>query len=397
MELSVIIVNYNVKYFLEQCLESLFLALGSSPEVEVIVVDNASTDGSEEYLFSRIQDSRLKWIANKENVGFSRANNQALAGATGKYILYLNPDTVVTPEALGKCAYAMSNREGTAVAGLRLVTATGAFLPESIRGYPDPFTSFCKILKLYRLFPKVRRLNRYYLSWLDHRRMYLNGEVKVLPGAFMYVAKKYLDGLEERGFDERFFMYGEDIDLSIRLSRLGAIAYIPEPVLHYKGESTNHDSPHYVKVFYEAMNLFQKKYYPRRRFLNAFLGGGIRFVAFFSFVKRRVRFSSAKKGKCGFILFGSAESNLRIPEILLRNGCKESDYAAVDPVPPYLLRESADLHAQYDTNYFVFDVSLYCYSTVIRQMSDCPYENAEVVFYSPRRNLLLLSDGTCYR
>lgn len=400
MELSVIIVNYNVKYFLEQCLESLFLALGSFKESEVFVVDNASTDGSEEYIFSRIQDSRLKWIANKENVGFSRANNQALKLAKGDCILYLNPDTVVTPEVLGKCAYGMSARENTAVIGVRMVTATGAFLPESMRGYPDPFTSFCKLTKLYRLFPKVRRFNRYYLSWLDSRRMYMHSEVKVLPGAFMYVAGKCLDKLGEKGFDERFFMYGEDIDLSVRLSGQGEIAYIPEPILHYKGESTNHDSPHYVKVFYEAMNLFQKKYYPRRHFLNACLGLGIHFVAFFSFLKRRVHsssFSAAKKGKHGFVLFGSESSNLRMKEILDRNGYNAADYSAVDPVPSYLLRESADLHAKYAVNYYVFDISLYSYSTVIRQMSDWPYGDSEVVFYSPERNLLLLSDGSCYK
>ncbi len=397
MELSVIIVNYNVKYFLEQCLESLFQALGSTCESEVIVVDNASADGSQEYIESRIHDPRLKWIANTENVGFSRANNQALAVATGAYILYLNPDTVITPEALGKCAYAFSGNRNMAVVGVRMVTADGSFLPESIRGFPDPFTSFCKITKLYRLFPGIRRFNRYYLSELDSRKMYLQSEVKVLPGAYMFASKKALDALEEKGFDERFFMYGEDIDLTVRLSRQGHVGYIPEPILHYKGESTNHDSPRYIQVFYEAMNLFQEKYYPRNRLMNGFLRLGIRLAASFASVRRRFSLFPAQPGKPGFVLYGSEATNLRMQEILTRNGFGPDDFSVAERVAPYLLRESAHLHRKYRKNYYIFDVTLYSYTTILRQMSDWPYSDSEVVFYSPRRNLLLLPSGNCYR
>ncbi len=400
MELSVIIVNYNVKYFLEQCLESLFRALDSYEEWEVFVVDNTSTDDSETYIRSRIHNPRLKWIANTENVGFGRANNQAVQLAAGRHILYLNPDTIVTPEALLWCKLLMQRNEETAVIGMRLVTATGAFLPESMRGFPDPFTSFYKISGLYRLFPRVKRFNRYYLSWLDSRKEYLCSEVKVLPGAYMYVQRRRLEELEEKGFDERFFMYGEDIDLSVRLSHTGNVAYLPEPIIHYKGESTNHNSQHYVKVFYEAMDLFQQKYYPRYRLLNSCLRTGISVVAFLSSLRRKMPLAppSVESG-AGFVIFGGKNAVCRIQDILHCNGIHEENYLCLGNVPSGdLQKQIIPANCKWKRVYHVFDVELYGYTVPIRLLSDYPYgPDAEIVFYSPERDVLLLADGTCYR
>ncbi len=280
MELSVIIVNYNVEHHLWQCLESLYAALKPyGGDAEVIVVDNASSDGSHripQRVAAGMPDMPFRWIANRDNVGFGAANNQGVKQARGRFLLFLNPDTIVTEQVLAYARSVMQRHEDCGAIGTKMLDAQGVFLPESKRGFPDPFTSFCRLSRLYRLFPRVRRMNRYYLSWLspdeEHR-------VDVLAGAFMYVRRT--EELDREGyFDERFFMYGEDIDLSYRISCRSSCRYIPTPILHYKGESTDGDSLRYVKVFYQAMELFQKKYYANRYVLNGILSVGIRGVMF---------------------------------------------------------------------------------------------------------------------
>lgn len=254
-DLSVVIVNYNVTYFLEQCLNAV-LAASSSLKVQVFVVDNNSVDGSVEMVQSKFPQVHL--IANKENVGFSRANNQALAISDARYSLLLNPDTVVEEDTFTKVVAFMDEHPDAGGLGVRMVDGKGRFLPESKRGLPTPQVAFYKIFGLSKLFPKSKRFGRYHLGYLSE---FETNEVDVLSGAFMLMRK---ETLEKVGFlDETFFMYGEDIDLSYRI-QLGGYKnyYFPETkIIHYKGESTKKSSVNYVFVFYRAMVIFAKKHF----------------------------------------------------------------------------------------------------------------------------------------
>jgi len=258
MLLSVVIVNYNVQYFLEQCLHSVFKS-GEDIPMEVFVVDNNSADGSVEMVKKKFP--RVKLIANKDNLGFSKANNQAIRQAGGRYILLLNPDTVVEDKTLPKVVGFMEQHPEAGGLGVKMLDGRGKFLPESKRGLPTPGVAFCKIFGLSALFPKSKIFGRYHLGFLDNDKTH---QVEVLSGAFMLLRKEALDraGL----LDEDFFMYGEDIDLSYRLEKAGyRNYYYPEArIIHYKGESTKKSSINYVMVFYKAMAIFAGKHFSRK-------------------------------------------------------------------------------------------------------------------------------------
>jgi O-antigen biosynthesis protein len=255
MQLSVIIVNYNVKYFLEQCLFSVQKAVAGI-EAEVLVVDNASTDNSREYL-----EQTFSWVCfswNKENIGFARACNQALKQAGGKYILFLNPDTIVPEDCFSKCFSFFEETPGAGAIGIRMLDGSGQFLPESKRSFPLPLTSFYKLSGLAALFPKSKTFNRYHLGYLSQHE---NHEIDVMSGAFMMIEKEVLS--KTGGFDESFFMYGEDVDLSYRIQQAGYKVYYfsKSSILHFKGESTKKSSFNYVRMFYVAMGKFVNKHY----------------------------------------------------------------------------------------------------------------------------------------
>ena len=240
MQLSVIIVNYNVEFFLEQCLNSVYSAL-KEIDGEVYVVDNNSIDGSLKMVREKFPDVIL--IANKDNVGFSRANNQALKKAIGKYHLLLNPDTIVEEDTFKEVIQFMDEHPDAGGLGVKMIDGKGNFLPESKRGLPTPKDAFFKIFGLSRLFPKSKRFGRYHLSFLDKDEIH---EIEILSGAFMLMREEALDkvGL----LDEDFFMYGEDIDLSYRIV-LGGYKnyYFPKTrIIHYKGESIFLERQHLV-------------------------------------------------------------------------------------------------------------------------------------------------------
>jgi GT2 family glycosyltransferase len=265
MMLSVIIVNYNVKYFLEQALLSVRKA-AKGLAIDVFVVDNNSSDGSVEMLYARFPEVTV--LANLNNTGFSVANNQAIRLSNAKYILLLNPDTIVAEDTFQRCIEFMENHSEAGGLGVRMIDGTGQFLPESKRGFPSPWVAFCKTFGLSALFPKSKRFNRYYLGFLDKNQ---TNEVEVLAGAFMLMRRTALDkvGL----LDEAFFMYGEDIDLSYRIVQGGYKNYYlaDTTILHYKGESTKRGSLNYVKTFYQAMIIFAKKHFQGEQ-ANFFVG-----------------------------------------------------------------------------------------------------------------------------
>ncbi|MBW8330571.1 MAG: glycosyltransferase [Prolixibacteraceae bacterium] len=257
MKLTVIIVNYNVKYFLEQCLYAAYKA-ASKTSSEIIVVDNDSVDGSCQMVTEKFPEATL--IANKENVGFSKANNQAIRIAQGEYILLLNPDTVVEEDCFLKIVQFMDKTPAAGGLGVKMIDGKGRFLPESKRGLPTPEVAFWKMFGFSSLFPHSKRFGRYHLGYLDNEQIH---EVEVLAGAFMLLRRETLDkvGL----LDEDYFMYGEDIDLSYRITKGGyKNYYFPETtIIHYKGESTKKGSINYVKVFYNAMIIFAKKHFSK--------------------------------------------------------------------------------------------------------------------------------------
>ncbi|MES2799448.1 MAG: glycosyltransferase [Bacteroidota bacterium] len=257
-KLSVIIVNYNVEYFLEQCLNSVKKAL-EKIEGEVFVVDNNSIDGSVDMVQRKFPEYNL--IANKENLGFSSANNQGILLSNSEYVLLLNPDTVVEEDTFIKVVEFMDQHKDAGGLGVHMVDGKGNFLPESKRGLPTPSVAFYKIFGLSALFPKSKKFGKYHLGFLDE---FENHEVDILSGAFMLMR---METLEKVGLlDETFFMYGEDIDLSYRIQKGGYKNYYfsDTNIIHYKGESTKKSSVNYVFVFYRAMVIFAEKHFSKK-------------------------------------------------------------------------------------------------------------------------------------
>ncbi|MDX1446465.1 glycosyltransferase family 2 protein [Lishizhenia sp.] len=258
LDISVVIVNYNVEYFLEQCLNSAFKSL-EKVSGEIFVVDNNSIDGSVEMVRKKFPAAKV--IANKDNVGFSKANNQAMRIAKGKYVLLLNPDTVVEEDTFEKCVNFMDAHPDAGGLGVRMIDGKGKFLPESKRGLPTPAVAFYKIFGISKLFPKSKKFGQYHLGYLDE---FETNEVEILSGAFMLMSN---EALQKVGLlDETFFMYGEDIDLSYRIIQGGfKNYYFPETqIIHYKGESTKKSSINYVFVFYRAMVIFAEKHFSQK-------------------------------------------------------------------------------------------------------------------------------------
>ena len=269
MTLSIVIVNYNVKHFLEQCLESVFRsdlateggegapAADNQPlQLEVFVVDNASVDGSAAMVREKFPQVRL--IANHDNLGFAKANNQALRLCTGDLVLLLNPDTVVELNTFRQCVDFYASHPDCGGLTVKMINGEGRYLKESKRGFPTPAASFFKISGLIRLFPHNRRIAAYYMGHLDDDE---TNPIDILPGAFLMISRR---ALEKVGLlDESYFMYGEDIDFSWRIKLAGfENYYLPTSrIIHYKGECTKHGSMNYVYTFYNAMSIFVRHYF----------------------------------------------------------------------------------------------------------------------------------------
>lgn len=258
---TTIIVNYRLKYFLEQTLLSVEEAY-TEVEGHTIVIDNNSGDDSIEFLEERFPS--VTFIRNKENVGFARANNQGFEMADTEFILVLNPDTIIGSDTLKDAVKWMDEHPECGAIGVKMVDGNGHFLLESKRSFPSTWNSFCKLFGLSSIFPMSRIFARYHLRYLDKDKPH---KVPVLAGAFMLLRTELTKKVG--GFDENFFMYGEDMDLSYRMITDGMENfYLPIPIIHYKGECTKTESINYVKIFYEAMHIFYRKHYPRSSWIN---------------------------------------------------------------------------------------------------------------------------------
>lgn len=387
MTLSVIIVNYNVKYYLEQCLESVRRA-AEGLQVEVYVVDNLSTDGSIPYLSKRFPE--VTFVENKENVGFARANNQAIRLSTGKYVLLLNPDTIVAEHTLGDFVRFMDEHPEAGGAGAYMLRTDGTFAPESRRGLPTPFVAFCKMSGLASLFPRSRVFGRYYMGYLDENEM---NEMEIISGAYMFLRREALDkvGL----LDEDFFMYGEDIDLSYRILKGGYKNYfLPTRMLHYKGESTEKSSYRYVYTFYQAMRLFFRKHYAHYSFLVSLpINLAIWARSFLAYIGNQFRHRKrhvAEPAPMNMLVVGSPQMLEQMRTWLDRcqpKGNHRLVEGTEETLPAGHLAEGIAL-AGYDT--VVYDTDSYSYACLLAQLEKTPANSLHIATYSPATKVLII-------
>lgn len=389
MKLSVIIVNYNVEHYLEQCLCSVRQAINGL-EADVWVVDNASTDESMAHLPVKFPD--VHFVANTENVGFSRANNIGIRASEGEYVLLLNPDTVVGEEVLKDCIRFLDAHPEVGATGVAMLKADGGFAWESRRGLPTPFTSFCKMSGLCALFPKSRRFGRYYMRYLDRT---IPNEIEVISGAFNMLRREALNkvGL----LDEDFFMYGEDVDLSFRLLQHGyKNYYLPHRILHYKGESTQKTSLRYVHIFYEAMLIFFDKHYGRKyRFFSALIRLAVVLRALvdvclqqYEKVKNLFRSVQKVEDTDRYLVLCGAETMPKAKELCAKHGLYADFVEATEQTCSRGHLSMLSKAKQY--NVVVYDVDSYRYATILDLMAEGEKEmSISLGTYSARTQKLI--------
>lgn len=364
MKLSIIIVSFNVKYYLEQCLHSVQRAI-TKLDAEIWVVDNASTDGTPIYIRPRFPN--IHFIENTENKGFSRANNIAIKKCTGEYILLLNPDTIVGEDTISGCIRFMDKNNEAGATGVKMIGADGSFAYESRRGLPTPFTSFCKMTGLGSLFPNSPKYGKYYMRYLDKEQ---TNQIEVVSGAFCLLRHS---ALKQTGLlDEDFFMYGEDIDLSYRMLQCGFKNYYqPLPILHYKGESTHKSSFKYVNVFYKAMLIFFNKHYRKNnKWLAPLIQTAVVIRGIMDYCIRQynrlfhtlgIEMKDSKEES--FLFLGRAESIEEVCRLSLNKNLNIDFVEADRKNRPHGHHGVSRQLEQYD--YIVYDTSAYSYKQIL--------------------------------
>jgi len=368
VKLSVIIVSYNVKYYLEQCLESVVRS-SCGINTEIIVVDNNSSDNTVKYLTPRFRD--VLFIQNKDNCGFAKANNQAIRISKGEYVVLLNPDTILGEDVLKTCIDFLDNNKMAGATGVRMLRTDGSFALESRRGIPTPFTSFCKMTGLCSRFPKSRTFGRYYMQYLDEN---LPNQIEVISGACMFIRRTTLakSGL----LDEDYFMYGEDIDLSYRMLMTGQNNYyLPVSILHYKGESTNKTSFRYVTTFYKAMLIFFEKHYGHYNLfvtvpikLSIYAKGAASFFKQKLFSRNQKHMSRAEYiRQYRFLLVSTGENLEKMQKICESN---RISYRIEDLPAGRGNSIEGDIKTD-GFNYVVFDTDIYSYKNILEFFRHC--------------------------
>jgi GT2 family glycosyltransferase len=344
MQLSVIILNYNVRYFLEQCVLSVQEAI-SALDAEIIVIDNNSTDDSCLMMLERFPSVKL--IQNKENLGFPKGNNIGVFEANGKYICILNPDTVVAEDTFTKILAFAEGQKNLGIIGCKLIDGTGNFLPESKRGVPTPWVAFTKIFGLYKAFPNWKLFNQYYAQHINENE---TGKVEILVGAFMFMQRDFY--LELGGFDEDCFMYADDIDLSYRaLQKQKSNYYFHETtVIHYKGESTVKDEK-YMNRFQSAMDFFYQKHFKKSWFFTFFIKIGI---ILFSFIKMFQGKSKTKLAPETYIFYSLNEILSEKLPLILKNKVQFFDFKKEKMVNSCLVLRAGKTEIILDNQYVSF-------------------------------------------
>ena len=392
MKLSVIIVNYNVKYYLEQCLESLQRAL-EGIEAEVFVVDNHSSDGSIAYLRPRFP--AVRFIASAHNLGFAGGNNIAIRQSQGEYILLLNPDTVVGEDVIRASLDFMDSHPKAGGHGVEMLSDSGSRALESRRGLPSPMVSFYKMVGLCKHFPQSRRFAHYYMGGLSWE---IAGQIEVVSGAYCFLRKSALDQIGL--LDEDFFMYGEDVDLSYRLLKGGYENwYLPVRILHYKGESTQKSSFRYVHVFYDAMLIFFRKHYGGMNALWRLpIKTAIYMKALGSLIGTTIR---ATRKKLGFrisiaksfphYIFAVGEDVVEKCQHLATDNALVAEYRVTEKDD--LERTHTELIKQFGgkgKNYcIVYDTELFSYQDILNVFAQQPLQNIHIGFYHKKENRII--------
>jgi GT2 family glycosyltransferase len=378
MQLSIIIVNYNVKYFLEHCLLSVIKACDKI-SAEIIVVDNNSTDNSEQYLSSKFTSVQFIW--NKENVGFGKANNQAIKIAKGDYILFLNPDTIIPENCFVNCLSFFENNKDAGAIGVRMIDGSGSFLKESKRNIPTAAAGFFKMFGLTTLFPSSTIFSKYYAGYLPEKE---NSAVEVLAGAFMMLSKKAIDST--KGFDENFFMYGEDIDLSYRIKKTGLQNYYvgTNTIIHFKGESTQKKSKNYTKLFYGAIELFVNKHYGKYAVKSMLMKTVIKIGKYVSIVKQSLSISlSQKKYKVKQqVLFIGNNDHLQTVNDIIRH----SDFEIAEQKP------NLSLPLEKNINAVLFCCNDFSTAQIIQWVQSLPKDKLALFYTSKAQSIIGSND-----
>ena len=389
MKLSVIIVNYNVRYYVEQCLHSLERAL-EGIDSEVIVVDNHSHDGSLDYLTGRFP--QVTFIESTRNLGFARGNNIAIRQSVGEYVLLLNPDTFVGEQTLHEAVRFLDDHPDAGAVGVKMHNSDGSLAPESRRGIPSPMTSLYKIVGLCKYFPRHPRYGHYYMSGMSWEKP---GQIEIISGAFCMVRRKVLDqvGL----LDEDFFMYGEDIDLSYRIYQAGIQNwYLPLPILHYKGESTQKSSFRYVHVFYQAMLIFFRKHYAHRGlwltapvsvavFLRALItlcSSGVEHIG------RSLGFYRRRQKDPQYIFIGGEKMLDDCQRLSNRYGLSARFIKADEQAAPRGHLQLLDQQPEVAT-FIVYDVHAYSYAQLLHIFGEAPNKNCSLGTYDTGTQVLI--------
>lgn len=384
MQLSVIIASYNVKFYLAQCVASLYKA-GKDIEMEIIVVDNNSHDGTEKFLqeaFPEAYNHSLHFIGNKVNVGFGKANNQGLKTAKGEYILFINPDTFIAENTLKNCLSIFKEKKNAGVVGIRMLNADGSFASESRRGVPTPMTSFYKLCGLAKLFPKSKIFGKYYMKYLDEKQICA---IDIVSGAFMMIPHTILE--QCGAFDEDFFMYGEDVELSYRILKAGyQNYYVPTRMLHYKGESTNKASIQYVNAFYKAMLIFFRKHYPKAQILYALVFFGIYLLAFKTLVvqwqlKLLEKLGINKTYRTIYAFFGSEEMLKQCRRACQQNKMEGLYFPNITDATTCIKQIPAN--KSMSRTYAVFDTNKYSYEEILEAFDNSQRKDLVMGIYYP--------------
>lgn len=387
MKLSIVIVSYKVKYYLEQCLLSLNNAIDKDT-TEIFVIDNHSGDGSVEYLEERFP--YVRFVNSRHNLGFARANNLAIRRSRGQYVLLLNPDTIVDKESIQGCLDFMDAHPDAGSCGIRMAHTDGTDAPESRRGLPTPMTAFYKMCGLCAKFPKHPKMGRYYMGWLPWDTPQ---EIDVVSGAFCMIRRSVIDKVGM--LDEDFFMYGEDIDLSYRIIKGGfKNYYLPYRMLHYKGESTEKSSFRYVHVFYDAMLIFFSKHYSHfSTIISIPINLAIYGKALIALIRMQIHV--IKKSLGFFVGRRHKEPNYIFIGTHLHEYRTLAEYYGLEA--QYIegnINIMPDGHQEIDTpikenTVVVYDTKSYSYSDILRIFTSFPQRGVEIGTYNPREKILI--------
>lgn len=391
MKLAIIIVSYNVRHYLQQCLDSLYRAIDGI-DAEICVVDNHSKDNTVRRLKSK--NPGVKFIASNHNHGFAKANNIGIKKTDSEYVLLINPDTIVGENTIKECISFMDQHENAGGLGVRMLKCDGSDAMESRRGLPTPMTAFYKMCGLCARYPHHKKLGKYYMGYLPWDEPV---KIEIISGAFIMMKRSalYKAGL----LDEDFFMYGEDIDLSYRLLKCGFDNwYLPTKILHYKGESTQKSSFKYVHVFYEAMLIFFKKHYGHLSlWLNLPIKAAVYLKATTALIKttsehiqRTMGFLPARQRKTPLYVFISTkESIARCRSIADRNGLDAQFIITQRPTDNEVHANAVNSIGSKTQAYIVYDTGICRYEDILSVFAANSRPNIKIGTYNPKYNIII--------